>query len=155
MAAYDKKVGAMAFFDPSRKEDFEFISGTKMRALARSGELPPDGFMSSTVCFCSFQWYTCSLLLSTVFRRGMFYRPTIGLFRNSDSWMLVWSKKHCLFTVTSASLSVYTCMVSFILFNVHSTYIDFISLPWSPLRIMHWSYRWYWTIIKNRFKRLC
>ena len=35
----------MAFFDPKRKNDFLFISGTKMRGYARSGELPPDGFM--------------------------------------------------------------------------------------------------------------
>ena len=31
VAAYDKTVGKMAFFDPKRKDDFEFISGTKMR----------------------------------------------------------------------------------------------------------------------------
>lgn len=35
----------MAFFDPKRKLDFEFISGTKMRSLARNAENPPDGFM--------------------------------------------------------------------------------------------------------------
>jgi 3'-phosphoadenosine 5'-phosphosulfate synthase len=46
VAAYDKKSGRMAFFDKERKEDFLFISGTKMRGLARSGESPPDGFMS-------------------------------------------------------------------------------------------------------------
>jgi 3'-phosphoadenosine 5'-phosphosulfate synthase len=45
VAAYDQTKGAMAFFDPKRKDDFLFISGTKMRAFARSGELPPDGFM--------------------------------------------------------------------------------------------------------------
>ncbi|GAQ84400.1 ATP sulfurylase [Klebsormidium nitens] len=45
VAAYDKSVGKMAFFDPSRKEDFLFISGTKMRGFAKSGELPPQGFM--------------------------------------------------------------------------------------------------------------
>lgn len=31
VAAYDKTTSKMAFFDPSRKSDFEFISGTKMR----------------------------------------------------------------------------------------------------------------------------
>ena len=52
----------MAFFDPKRKEDFEFISGTKMRGLARlliellttilncanfrDGLEPPEGFMA-------------------------------------------------------------------------------------------------------------
>ncbi|XP_050694456.1 bifunctional 3'-phosphoadenosine 5'-phosphosulfate synthase-like isoform X3 [Eriocheir sinensis] len=46
VAAYDTKAGRMAFYDPARKAEFEFISGTKMRALARSGELPPDGFMA-------------------------------------------------------------------------------------------------------------
>ncbi|CAN1841377.1 ATP sulfurylase 1, chloroplastic [Linum perenne] len=45
VAAYDKTQGKMAFFDPSRAQDFVFISGTKMRALANSGENPPDGFM--------------------------------------------------------------------------------------------------------------
>ena len=40
---------AMSFFDPRRKEDFDFISGTRMRTLARSGELPPDGFMAPSV----------------------------------------------------------------------------------------------------------
>jgi len=45
VAAYDMKAKAMAFFDPHRKGDFDFISGTRMRGLARSGETPPDGFM--------------------------------------------------------------------------------------------------------------
>lgn len=46
VAAYDKTVGRMAFFDPSRADDFLFISGTKMRKYASSGETPPDGFMA-------------------------------------------------------------------------------------------------------------
>lgn len=46
VAAYDKKVNRMAFFDPSRADDFLFISGTKMRGYASSGETPPDGFMA-------------------------------------------------------------------------------------------------------------
>ena len=33
-------------FDSNRKEDFEFISGTKMRYLARNNLNPPDGFMA-------------------------------------------------------------------------------------------------------------
>eukprot|EP00042_Codosiga_hollandica_P035472 m.263425 g.263425 ORF g.263425 m.263425 type:complete len:606 (+) comp54642_c0_seq1:138-1955(+) len=45
VAGYDTKAGKMAFFDESRKQDFLFISGTKMRGFAKSGELPPDGFM--------------------------------------------------------------------------------------------------------------
>lgn len=31
VAAYDMRNGKMAFFEPERKQDFEFISGTKMR----------------------------------------------------------------------------------------------------------------------------
>lgn len=45
VAAYDTSVNQMAFFDPKRKTDFMFISGTKMRSFARNGDLPPDGFM--------------------------------------------------------------------------------------------------------------
>ncbi|KAM1550030.1 hypothetical protein ACFX10_042337 [Malus domestica] len=45
VAAYDTVEKKMAFFDPSRAKDFLFISGTKMRAYAKSGENPPDGFM--------------------------------------------------------------------------------------------------------------
>lgn len=46
VAAYNVKEKRMAFFDPSKKEEFDFISGTKMRSLARNGENPPDGFMA-------------------------------------------------------------------------------------------------------------
>jgi len=46
VAAYDMKAKAMAFFDPHRRDDFDFISGTRMRGLAKAGELPPDGFMA-------------------------------------------------------------------------------------------------------------
>ncbi|XP_068649919.1 ATP sulfurylase 1, chloroplastic-like [Aristolochia californica] len=45
VAAYDKTKMKMAFFDPARPQDFLFISGTKMRTLAKNGENPPDGFM--------------------------------------------------------------------------------------------------------------
>ncbi|KDP40243.1 hypothetical protein JCGZ_02241 [Jatropha curcas] len=45
VAAYDKTQGKMAFFDPTRPQDFLFISGTKMRTLAKNKENPPDGFM--------------------------------------------------------------------------------------------------------------
>ena len=48
VAAYNKIKKAMDFFDPEKKEDFEFISGTKMRGFARSGVSPPDGFMAPT-----------------------------------------------------------------------------------------------------------
>ena len=55
VAAYDKTKGAMAFFDPSRKADFDFISGTRMRGMAKSGEEPPNGFMAPGVGFRYFQ----------------------------------------------------------------------------------------------------
>ncbi|CAN4091816.1 unnamed protein product [Withania somnifera] len=45
VAAYDTTKNGMAFFDPSRPQDFIFISGTKMRTLAKNKESPPDGFM--------------------------------------------------------------------------------------------------------------
>ena len=34
VAAYDTKIKQMAFFDPTRKDDFDFISGTRMRGKA-------------------------------------------------------------------------------------------------------------------------
>ena len=73
VAAYNKKLGKMDFYDPEYHEDFQFISGTvgvlyvdrrgrspmcciltelslfsgtKMRHLARTGEEPPNGFMA-------------------------------------------------------------------------------------------------------------
>ena len=46
VAAYDTKENKMAYFDPARSADFEFISGTKMRGLARQGQTPPAGFMA-------------------------------------------------------------------------------------------------------------
>ena len=46
VAAYNKKKSAMDFFDPEKRDDFLFISGTKMRALARAGDTPPSGFMA-------------------------------------------------------------------------------------------------------------
>ncbi|KAM6104824.1 bifunctional 3'-phosphoadenosine 5'-phosphosulfate synthase 2 [Pterocles gutturalis] len=46
VAAYNKLKRAMDFYDPKRHADFDFISGTRMRKLAREGENPPDGFMA-------------------------------------------------------------------------------------------------------------
>ncbi|XP_076452766.1 bifunctional 3'-phosphoadenosine 5'-phosphosulfate synthase-like isoform X2 [Babylonia areolata] len=46
VAAYNQKKKAMDFFTPERKDDFLFISGTKMRKMAREGTTPPDGFMA-------------------------------------------------------------------------------------------------------------
>ncbi|KAF6317649.1 3'-phosphoadenosine 5'-phosphosulfate synthase 2 [Rhinolophus ferrumequinum] len=46
VAAYNKAKKAMDFYDPERHTEFDFISGTRMRKLAREGENPPDGFMA-------------------------------------------------------------------------------------------------------------
>ena len=58
VAAYDKAESRMNFFDPSRKDDFEFISGTKMRKLAKSGETPPPGFMAEKAWNVLAQYYS-------------------------------------------------------------------------------------------------
>uniref|UniRef100_A0A2P2HX74 Bifunctional 3'-phosphoadenosine 5'-phosphosulfate synthase-like n=1 Tax=Hirondellea gigas TaxID=1518452 RepID=A0A2P2HX74_9CRUS len=57
VAAYDKTVCKMAIFDPSRKEEFLFISGTKMRAMARAGEQPPLGFMAPSAWAVLVEYY--------------------------------------------------------------------------------------------------
>jgi 3'-phosphoadenosine 5'-phosphosulfate synthase len=46
VAAYNTKLHKMDFYNPEKKEDFDFISGTRMRKLAREGQDPPDGFMA-------------------------------------------------------------------------------------------------------------
>ncbi|XP_046351894.1 bifunctional 3'-phosphoadenosine 5'-phosphosulfate synthase-like isoform X1 [Haliotis rufescens] len=46
VAAYNTVQKAMAYFDPEKKEEFDFISGTRMRKLAREGQTPPPGFMA-------------------------------------------------------------------------------------------------------------
>lgn len=46
VAAYNTKLTQMDFYNPERKEDYDFISGTRMRKLAREGQNPPDGFMA-------------------------------------------------------------------------------------------------------------
>ena len=45
VAAYNKTLQKMDYFEPKQAANFEFISGTKMRKLAREGGSPPDGFM--------------------------------------------------------------------------------------------------------------
>ena len=45
VAAYNKELKKMDYFNPAKASDYEFISGTKMRHLARTGEQPPSGFM--------------------------------------------------------------------------------------------------------------
>ncbi len=46
VAAYNNKTKSMDYYDPDRHSDYSFISGTKMRQLARAGDTPPDGFMA-------------------------------------------------------------------------------------------------------------
>ncbi|KAG5267011.1 hypothetical protein AALO_G00238830 [Alosa alosa] len=46
VAAYNKTKKAMDFYDKERHTEFDFISGTQMRKLARSRENPPVGFMA-------------------------------------------------------------------------------------------------------------
>lgn len=45
VAAYNKIKQSMEYFEPSKAHEFDNISGTKMRKMAREGEMPPDGFM--------------------------------------------------------------------------------------------------------------
>lgn len=49
VAAYNQVNKRMEFFggpDCAPKEEFNFISGTKMRKMAKAGEEQPEGFMS-------------------------------------------------------------------------------------------------------------
>jgi len=57
VAAYNTKKSAMDFFDPEKKEDFMFISGTKMRKFARDGIEPPKGFMAPKAWSVVSQYY--------------------------------------------------------------------------------------------------
>jgi len=57
VAAYNKVKKAMDFYDPERKDDFLFISGTKMRALARAGDTPPEGFMAPKAWSIMIEYY--------------------------------------------------------------------------------------------------
>jgi 3'-phosphoadenosine 5'-phosphosulfate synthase len=47
VAAYNKLEKKMDFVSDENKGDFEFISGTRIRNLARNGESPPEGFMNN------------------------------------------------------------------------------------------------------------
>ena len=86
VAAYDTTNRRMAFFDPHRKEDFDFISGTRMRSLARAGETPPEGFMAPQV-------RSLSLSLSHYyhyhyphyFRPGQFSATTTSPYRRQNN----------------------------------------------------------------------
>lgn len=57
VAAYDTKAAKMDFYDPSRHQDFRFISGTAMRKFAREGVQPPDGFMSPRAWEVRIFWF--------------------------------------------------------------------------------------------------
>ena len=57
VAAYNKKKAAMDFFDPENKDDFMFISGTKMRGMAREGVDPPSGFMAPSAWAVMVKYY--------------------------------------------------------------------------------------------------
>ena len=46
VAAYNKVNKKMEFFNPQKADEFDFISGSRMRQLARDGETPPEGFMN-------------------------------------------------------------------------------------------------------------
>jgi 3'-phosphoadenosine 5'-phosphosulfate synthase len=48
VAAYNKVTSQMEFFNPqaANKDDFDFISGSRMRQMAKDGTNPPAGFMS-------------------------------------------------------------------------------------------------------------
>ncbi|XP_033121335.1 bifunctional 3'-phosphoadenosine 5'-phosphosulfate synthase-like isoform X3 [Anneissia japonica] len=58
VAAYNTKKKSMDFFDPEKKEDFDFISGTRMRKIARAGENPPSGFMAPKAWSVLVEYYT-------------------------------------------------------------------------------------------------
>ncbi|XP_054838559.1 bifunctional 3'-phosphoadenosine 5'-phosphosulfate synthase 2 isoform X1 [Eublepharis macularius] len=58
VAAYNKMQKAMVFYDPDRHNEFDFISGTRMRKLAREGENPPDGFMALKAWKVLTEYYT-------------------------------------------------------------------------------------------------
>ncbi|XP_070608345.1 bifunctional 3'-phosphoadenosine 5'-phosphosulfate synthase 2 isoform X1 [Erythrolamprus reginae] len=58
VAAYNKVQKAMVFYDSDRHNEFEFISGTRMRKLARDGENPPDGFMAPKAWKVLTEYYT-------------------------------------------------------------------------------------------------
>jgi 3'-phosphoadenosine 5'-phosphosulfate synthase len=45
VASYNKISKKMEYFNPNEKENFENISGTALRNLAKEGNQPPDGFM--------------------------------------------------------------------------------------------------------------
>ncbi|KAI0990140.1 hypothetical protein GJ496_009869 [Pomphorhynchus laevis] len=61
VAALCKSTRKMTFYDPKRKEDFEFISGTLMRSYARQKLNPPSGFMNNKAWNIIAEYYNSKL----------------------------------------------------------------------------------------------
>nr|XP_009857500.1 ATP sulfurylase/APS kinase isoform X3 [Ciona intestinalis] len=57
VAAYNKTTKKMDFYDPENHDNFEFISGTRMRRTAREGESLPEGFMAPKAWDVLVQYY--------------------------------------------------------------------------------------------------
>ncbi|XP_078481179.1 ATP sulfurylase/APS kinase isoform X1 [Ciona intestinalis] len=57
VAAYNKTTKKMDFYDPDNHDNFEFISGTRMRRTAREGESLPEGFMAPKAWDVLVQYY--------------------------------------------------------------------------------------------------
>uniref|UniRef100_H2ZP78 Uncharacterized protein n=3 Tax=Ciona savignyi TaxID=51511 RepID=H2ZP78_CIOSA len=57
VAAYNKTTKKMDFYDPENHDNFEFISGTRMRRTARTGETLPEGFMAPKAWDVLVQYY--------------------------------------------------------------------------------------------------
>ncbi|XP_020140092.1 bifunctional 3'-phosphoadenosine 5'-phosphosulfate synthase 1 isoform X3 [Microcebus murinus] len=57
VAAYNKRKKRMDYYDSEHHEDFEFISGTRMRKLAREGQKPPEGFMAPKAWTVLMEYY--------------------------------------------------------------------------------------------------
>ena len=66
VAAYNTKTSSMDFYDPAHHEDYQFISGTKMRRLARNGEQPPNGFMATKAWSVLAEYYQSSAKKETL-----------------------------------------------------------------------------------------
>lgn len=45
VAAYNKSSKVMEYFDPSKKDEYEMISGTQMRSAAKENKALPENFM--------------------------------------------------------------------------------------------------------------
>lgn len=45
VAAYNRNIKGMEYFDPSRKDEYDMISGTQMRTLAKENKELPENFM--------------------------------------------------------------------------------------------------------------